>query len=229
MDVVTTNHLESRIEGRGAELLRAAHELVEPIRAAARQAELDRAVSQEIVDRAERAGLIAAMVPKSYGGDGLGFDVLCETARILARGDASAAWTIAFLIEHNWMACHLHLDAQKELFADRNAVTIAGALAPTGTGEKVDGGYLVKGRWRYNSASANSDWIIIGALQNDWGNLVHRLSIAVDTGRARAGSAGAGAGRAGAVRLPHPQGRSRRPRRLVHVGDVGDQQRHGLV
>lgn len=172
MTAQTINHLESRIQGRGAELLDAARALVEPIRAQARQAELDRATSQGIVDRAEQAGLLAAMVPKVYGGDGLGFDVLCETARILATGDASAAWTIAFLMEHNWMACHLSMEAQEELYADGNSVRIAGALAPTGTGSRQLDGFLVTGHWRYNSATANADWIIIGAIVEEFGESI---------------------------------------------------------
>ncbi|HWL01374.1 MAG TPA: acyl-CoA dehydrogenase family protein [Microbacteriaceae bacterium] len=159
---IREQHLEID-SARGRELVEAARQLSEPVRVRARQAEINRAVSQEIVDLAEQAGLLSAMVPKAFGGDGLGFDVLCEVSRVLAAADPSTAWTIAFLMEHNWLVCHMPMEGQRELFADRDNVKVAGALAPTGTAVPVEGGFTLNGHWKYNSASANSDWIIIGA------------------------------------------------------------------
>jgi 3-hydroxy-9,10-secoandrosta-1,3,5(10)-triene-9,17-dione monooxygenase len=152
-----------------AELLEQAWAMVPAIRAAARTAEEMRATPQELVDMAAEAGLLQALVPRRWGGHGLGLQLLCEVGRILCHGDASVAWTITFLMEHNWMACKLPMDLQAELYRGRSYITAAAPLMPNGTAVPVEGGYRVTGKWSYASAVANAEYVFVTSLVEEGG------------------------------------------------------------
>lgn len=140
--------------------------LVPVIREHAFASEENRRVEPTVIQAAAEAGIFSALVPRSFGGRGLGLRALTEAARIAAHGDASTAWALAFLIEHNWMACRLPMDTQRELYADRDFVLVAAPLVPGGTAEPVDGGYRISGLWRYGTGFANSDWILVTCLED---------------------------------------------------------------
>ena len=150
-------------------LIRRAGEMLPAIRSRAKGAEARRAVHQETIEDAVQAGLMQALTPARFGGPGLGLDALCEVARVLAQGDASTAWTIAFMMEHNWMAGHLSLEAQESLFSERPYILAAAPLLPSGAAQRVPGGFRVSGTWRYASAAGNSDWVFVSSLVQEAG------------------------------------------------------------
>ena len=137
------------------EMIAIAEGLLPAIRATARASELNRAVVPEIIAQAAEAGLFEMLVPKVYGGRGLGARALCEVSRVLARADASTAWTLGFLLEHNWMICRFPLEGQQELYSNATYVLASAPLQPTGSGERVEGGFEITGTWRYASANGN--------------------------------------------------------------------------
>jgi alkylation response protein AidB-like acyl-CoA dehydrogenase len=154
------------------EMIERARRLVPIIRARARDAEQLRRLHDETMRAVEEAGFLQMLVPKRWGGMGLGLRALCEVARELAHGDASAAWTIAFMIEHNWMACHLDMALQKKLYAQRPYIRMAAPLIPDGKAERVPGGFRVTGKWRYASAMGNSDWVFVSSPVQEEGEAV---------------------------------------------------------
>jgi alkylation response protein AidB-like acyl-CoA dehydrogenase len=151
-------------------LIERARQLAPVLRSRAAQAEALRRQPDETIRDAEE--FMNAMVPKKRGGLGLGARVLCEVARELAHGDASAAWTIAFLIEHSWMACRLPVEAQEELFADRSFILASAPLTPWGSAVRVDGGFRVSGTFRYASCVWNSDWTFLSSMVRENGEMV---------------------------------------------------------
>ena len=151
------------------EMIARAQRLVPMIRERAREAEQRRCVHPETIREIERAGLLQMLVPKKYGGMGLGLRALCEVARVLAHGDSSTAWTVGFMIEHNWMACTLDLRVQEQLYADRPFIRMAAPLIPDGKAERVKGGFRVSGKWRYASAVGNSDWVFVSSFVKEGG------------------------------------------------------------
>jgi alkylation response protein AidB-like acyl-CoA dehydrogenase len=152
-----------------AELLERTWAMVPAVRAAAPEGEARRSTPDEIIDLAAEAGLLQALVPRRWGGHGLGLQLLCEAGRILCHGDASAAWTITFLMEHNWMACKLPMATQEELYRDRSYIKAAAPLIPAGSAVRVDGGYRVSGKWHYASAIANADYVFVTAPVDEHG------------------------------------------------------------
>jgi alkylation response protein AidB-like acyl-CoA dehydrogenase len=145
------------------EMIERAKRLIPMIRERAKDAEQIRRLHDETMREVERAGLLQMLVPKRWGGMGLGLRALCEVARVLAHGDSSAAWTIAFMIEHNWMACHFDMEVQKKLYAKKPYIRMAAPLIPDGKAERVPGGFRVTGKWRYASAMGNSDWVFVSS------------------------------------------------------------------
>ncbi|MGV2181460.1 acyl-CoA dehydrogenase family protein [Rhizobium rhizogenes] len=141
--------------------------LVPKLRERAREAELLRRMPEQTMEDAK--DLWNMLVPKRWGGLGLGSRAICETARVLAHGDASSAWVLAFLIEHSHMACHLPWEAQEELFAERSFIHASAPLSPGGTATKVDRGYQLNGTFRYASGVGNADWTFATAFVSENG------------------------------------------------------------
>jgi alkylation response protein AidB-like acyl-CoA dehydrogenase len=159
-------------EALTAELIRRVDSITTNVRARSREAERIRRLPDETMAEVEAAGLLKLMVPKRFGGHGLGLDGLCRVARHLAHGDASTAWAVSFLIEHNWMLCHLDMGLQKKLLADRSYIRAAASLLPFGQAVKVDGGYQLTGKWGYGSGACNSDWTFVTSFVEEGGKRV---------------------------------------------------------
>lgn len=139
--------------------------LVPLIRAHAQRSEESKQVAPEVIEAAIEGGVFSALVPARWGGQGLGLYELAEAARILAHGDASAAWAMSFLIEHNWMACRFPMAAQEQLFEHDDFVLAAAPLVPGGRAVPVEGGYCISGTWRYGTGFSNANWIFVTCLE----------------------------------------------------------------
>ncbi len=142
-----------------------AESLGELISRNAARGEADRRVPREVIDAVAEAQLFEVAVPTSLGGHGLGVDTLAEVTRTMARACPATAWTVSFLMLHAWLLSKLPELGIEELFADTAAPLAAAPLAPTGTAEPVDGGYVVNGRWEWATGSAHSSWLIAHALE----------------------------------------------------------------
>ena len=85
-----------------ADLLEAAEKLVPLVREKARDAEIARRASDEVIDAVRASGLYSMMVPREYGGHEADLDTFFEATLTLSRADASTGWLTAFYIEHNY-------------------------------------------------------------------------------------------------------------------------------
>ena len=128
--------------------------------------EADRRVAQDVIDAVADARLFEVAVPTSLGGHGLGIDALAEVTRTMGRACPATAWTVSFLMLHAWLVSKLPAEGVEELFAQTAAPLAAAPLAPTGTAEPTDGGYVVNGRWEWATGSAHSGWLIAHALES---------------------------------------------------------------
>ncbi len=150
--------------------------LVPIAREEAARSEADRCLTQRVMDEALAIDLFSALVPKRWGGQGLGLRALPEASRILARGDGSTAWALAFLIEHNWMAGRMPISVQEELYADRNYMLAAAPLVSGGPAvREADGSYRISGTWRYGTGYDNSDWVFVTCTIQEEGGPVDRV------------------------------------------------------
>ena len=82
----------------------------------------------------------------------------------IARGCASTAWNLANFAVHHWMLALYDERAQEEVWGpDPDALIASGIAFPQGRGAKVDGGYIISGRWNFSSGVNLADWNMLAA------------------------------------------------------------------
>lgn len=118
-------------------------------------------------DKAAKAlldnGLLSLILPKRLGGSGLSTTDFSKVQIEIAKGDPSISWVMQIINGTTWVAS-LSSDAiQDTLFKD-GPVPICGAYNPPGKAKKVDGGWIVNGKWPYTSGSRQSKWAQSGVV-----------------------------------------------------------------
>lgn len=141
-----------------------AQTLAEGFRARAVRADTDRRVPAENIAELRASGLLQMAVPKRFGGAEPGWEALVETTVTLAAGCPSTAWLFGVFTGHLWLAAHLPLLAQSEIFERRDpliaAVVRMGGKPPVRDG----GGYRFAGaEGRFCSGVHFADWVLVSA------------------------------------------------------------------
>ncbi len=143
-------------------LVARATELIPLIREHAAQTSEERRVVPEVMKAIEDAELFNLFVPKRWGGHGANMATTVETIAEIARGDGSTAWAAALLNICTWFGTTFSEQAQQDVFGENPNAKCSGIFTPGSKYERVDGGYLVSGRWPYSSGSFAADWAALG-------------------------------------------------------------------
>ena len=107
------------------------------------------------------AGVFEMSFPASRGGLEMTLEQQVDIVALIAAVDASAAWHVGVLNAGGCYAGRLGDEAYAELYPTRDRPT-SGSFHPRGRAERVDGGYLVSGRWDWGSGSYVADHVIGG-------------------------------------------------------------------
>ncbi|OLF12964.1 acyl-CoA dehydrogenase [Actinophytocola xinjiangensis] len=100
-----------------------------------------------------KAGLYRILVPRRYGGYEFGVDTFVKVAIALTRGCPSTGWMYTLGAAHALAVATVFPEsAQDELFAGGDFLAPA-TIMPSGTAERVDGGWKVNGTWGYCSGA----------------------------------------------------------------------------
>ena len=157
---------QSESEGKGTAvdtaLVARATSLVPLIREHAARTSAERRVVPEVVAAVEEAELFKLFVPRRYGGHGANMATAVETIADISRGDGSTGWAVALLNVCTWFGTTFSQQAQDEVFGTNRNAKCAGIFTPGSKSERVEGGYLVSGRWPYSSGSLAADWATLG-------------------------------------------------------------------
>jgi len=145
-----------------AELVARASALVPLIRQHAEQTSEARRVVPEVIRALEDAELFKLFVPRRYGGHQANMATSVQTIAEVARGDGSTAWAVALLNVCTWFATTFSQQAQDEVFGTNPDAKACGIFTPGSKSQRVDGGYLISGRWPYSSGSFAADWATLG-------------------------------------------------------------------
>jgi 3-hydroxy-9,10-secoandrosta-1,3,5(10)-triene-9,17-dione monooxygenase len=150
------------------QMVRRARELAPTLRERAGECERLRRMPDETERDLHRLGLLRAVQPKRVGGAELPVSILVDLCAEIAAACPSTAWNLGNLGSHHWMLGYFPPEAQDELWSVSTDVVIATSLAfPAGRARKVEGGYVVSGRWPLSSGVDNSDWNMLGAILRD--------------------------------------------------------------
>jgi len=141
------------------EAIRRAREIVPTLAERAQKSEDARVLLPENEKLLHETGLFRYHQPKRFGGMELPYIAVVDIVAELARGCPSTAWNVGNLGCHHWILGYYEPETQHELWDANPDVLIASSIAlAAGRGKKVDGGYVVSGRWPFSSGVDNCDW-----------------------------------------------------------------------
>src|SRR3954471_10741025 len=139
--------------------MRRARDIVLTLRARAQKCEDARVLLPENEKLLHDTGLFRFHQPRRFGGMELPFIAVVDIVAQLARGCPSTAWNVGNLGCHHWILAYYEPETQHEVWDENPDALIASSIAlAAGRGRKVDGGFLVSGRWPFSSGVDNSDW-----------------------------------------------------------------------
>jgi alkylation response protein AidB-like acyl-CoA dehydrogenase len=147
-------------------ILVAAREAGPALRAGAAENDGLRRLSDEVAATLKATGAHRMLVPRTYGGGEVPAAAFLRVVEALAEADGSAGWVANIWATSASMAWFMPAEAAESVFSDPGAAH-AGAFAPTGNGETLEGGWRVRGRWSWGSGIHHARWISGGAMCED--------------------------------------------------------------
>ncbi|MFI6762900.1 acyl-CoA dehydrogenase family protein [Micromonospora sp. NPDC050417] len=136
------------------------------IRALAPQIERDRAMPEDLVDDLIGLGLLRLAAPGAAGGVEADPLTMFEVFEELGRADGSVGWCTMIGAATGVTLGYLDETTAAKLLADPRFL-IAGVAAPSGRATIVPGGYRVRGRWSFASASRHATHLVGGCVVLD--------------------------------------------------------------
>ena len=124
-------------------------------------------LSEETIRTLDEIGVFRVSVPLQYGG--LAYTTE-EQRRVYAAAGAiagSTGWVSWVTTTHGRWITMFPKKTQDEVFGmDWVGPLISGVLSPHGPGEarRVDGGYMLKGRWPFASGCRHTAWTVLGSM-----------------------------------------------------------------
>ena len=129
-----------------------------------RRAEQLRRLPDETFADFQEAGLFRALQPKRYGGYELDPGVFYQAVMEVGTVCGSSAWILGVIGVHNWHLAILRPRAQEDVWGEDTSVQLSTSLAPTGTVQRVDGGFRLSGRWSFSSGCDFCQWAVLGGI-----------------------------------------------------------------
>src|SRR5262245_64338772 len=139
-------------------------ELVPAVRERARRAEQLRRLPDETFKDFQAAGLFRCLQPGRYGGYELDPATLYRAIMEVGAVCGSSAWILGVVGVHNWHLALFPPQAQEDVWGDDTSVQMSTSLAPTGTVERVAGGFRLRGRWFFSSMCDHCQWAVLGGV-----------------------------------------------------------------
>ncbi len=141
------------------EAMRRAREIVPLLRERAAASAEARALARDTEQVLHESGLFRFHQPKAFGGMELDFVAVVDIPAELARGCPSTGWNVGNLACHHWILGYYDPETQHEVWDANPDALIASSIAlAAGRARRVDGGFIVNGRWPFSSGVDNSDW-----------------------------------------------------------------------
>jgi 3-hydroxy-9,10-secoandrosta-1,3,5(10)-triene-9,17-dione monooxygenase len=151
--------------GAYAHMIARAKALIPRLRERASRTEELRRLPPETERELHESGLFRILQPKRVGGSELDYVALVDGADAIGQADASVAWNWANLASHHWMLAMFDKRAQDVVWSkDADALIASSFIFPAGRARKVDGGYVLRGRWPFSSGVDSSEWKMLASV-----------------------------------------------------------------
>ena len=135
-----------------------------PARARAVHAEQLRRLPDETFKDFQALGLFRCIQPKRYEGYELDPGTFYQAIMEVGAVCGSTAWVLGVVGVHNWHLALFPPQAQEDVWGEDTSVQLSTSLAPTGTVERVDGGFRLRGRWSFSSMCDHCQWAVLGGV-----------------------------------------------------------------
>jgi 3-hydroxy-9,10-secoandrosta-1,3,5(10)-triene-9,17-dione monooxygenase len=136
--------------------------LLPALRERAGRAEQLRRLPDETFADFQDAGLFRCLQPKRYAGYELDPGTLYQAVIEIGTVCGSSAWILGVIGVHNWHLALFAPEAQDDVWGKDTSIQLSTSLAPTGTVERVDGGFRLRGRWPFSSGCDFCHWAVLG-------------------------------------------------------------------
>jgi 3-hydroxy-9,10-secoandrosta-1,3,5(10)-triene-9,17-dione monooxygenase len=141
-----------------------ARALLPALRERVPRAEQLRRLPDETFEDFQNAGLFRALQPRRYGGYELDPGTFYQAVMEISTVCGSSASILGVIGVHNWHLAIFPPQAQEDVWGADTSVQLSTSLAPTGTVERVEGGYRLRGRWSFSSGCDFCHWAVLGGL-----------------------------------------------------------------
>lgn len=139
-------------------------DLLPALRERATYAEQLRRLPDETLKEFQEAGLFRCLQPKRYGGYELDPGVFYRAVMEVGAVCGSSAWILGIVGVHNWHLAVFPPQAQQDVWGEDTSIQLSTSLSPTGTVERVAGGFRVRGRWSFSSGCDFCQWAVLGGV-----------------------------------------------------------------
>jgi alkylation response protein AidB-like acyl-CoA dehydrogenase len=136
-----------------------ARTLAPSVEAAAARNEKERRIAPEIISAISDAGILHMLLPASLGGGAADLVTYNQVIEAIAAADASTAWCLAQTLASSQSAGFMDAKVAREVFSAPDAIIAWGPPAGLAKAVVCEGGYVVTGKWRFASGSANATWM----------------------------------------------------------------------
>ncbi len=138
-------------------------ELVPLLRANSRAVDEGGRLTDENVAALTSAGVHRMMRPRQFGGWETPLPEQVAVLAELGRGCGSTGWVAQVEVFSSWLAAQFSDEAQAEVFGTADDVRLSGTFTPTATAERVDGGFVISGKWPFNTGCLHAHWDVLPA------------------------------------------------------------------
>jgi alkylation response protein AidB-like acyl-CoA dehydrogenase len=147
------------------DLVRRATDLVELIRKFSAWHEENRELHPEVLDALGEAELLKMRIPARYGGSVPNMRTVVDVIAELARADGAVGWSCVSFTMASWLSSLVPDETQDQIWADPD-VRFCGSVELSGVAEPTDGGYILNGRWHFQTGSPHATWVAHFAVLN---------------------------------------------------------------
>ncbi|MGH7933987.1 MAG: hypothetical protein ACREQN_12600 [Candidatus Binataceae bacterium] len=109
-------------------------------------------------------GIVRGLQPARWGGGELHPREFYSAIIEVAHAEGCAGWVAGIIGVHPWQTALYPRETQEEIWGADPTVMNSSSYAPTGTAERVHGGYRLSGRWSFSSGCDHCGWVNLGAI-----------------------------------------------------------------
>jgi alkylation response protein AidB-like acyl-CoA dehydrogenase len=123
----------------------------------------ERRLAEPVVKGMAAIGVFRSLVPASAGGEEWDWPTWLRVVEALSTVEGAVGWIAGVGgsvggILSGWVSA----DVGRTLFCSDPIGLTVSAGSPTGTARRIDGGYMLSGRWQFGSSSPHASWFLGG-------------------------------------------------------------------